>query len=104
VRGVANGGQDTPPVLLQVRHPDGFVERAEKRMAIGADAVDEALSGPGERRLTPTPAGSDSSVTYAALSEALTFLGPLLDDLTEITGREAARMYVPPRRPMRTCS
>jgi len=44
LKGIDNGWEKRPKVLLQVRHPgEKFVERAEKRMAARPHAMDQAL-------------------------------------------------------------
>ena len=81
-----------PPVLLQVRHPDRFEERAEDAWPIprtrwtefGLDLVDMTLGAPAR----------SGSVAFDAMGDGVTFLTPPMTEHTEITGPSTVRLFV----------
>ncbi len=94
LRGIDNGWQDQPKVLLQVRHLDRFVPRTEDAWPIPRtrwtrfylDAAGSALS-----RET-VPAGA--SAEFEALGEGVTLSSAPLERDTELTGPAAAKLFV----------
>ncbi len=94
LKGEDNGWDTRPPVLLQVRTVDGFVERAEHEWPLARtrwrtvhlDADDLSL-----RDEAPSAAAARS---YPALGDPLTFELPPTDAETELTGPMAARLFV----------
>jgi predicted acyl esterase len=94
LKGVDNGWDRTPPIRLQIRHVDGFVERTESEWPLARTRWTKLYLAPGERALTWEPPGSASTISYTALSEGTTLFSPPLEQQTEITGPLAARIYV----------
>jgi uncharacterized protein len=94
LKGEEERWRDQPPVQLQVRRVDGFVQRAEREwplartrwMRLYLDAERGALAGdaPAEER----------TVEYEALGEGVTFSTRPLERETEITGPVAAKLFV----------
>ena len=96
LHGKKTAGTSSRKVLLQVRHPgEKFVERARRRVAARAHAMDEVLSRSGRHDIVdasrrPVRPGS----TFDAMGDGLTFLTPPLEADTEITGPSALKLFV----------
>jgi len=86
--------RDWPRVRLQVRHLDGFVERAEDAWPIARTRWTKLYLDLGARSLRTAPAQGESRVEYDAGGDGVTFLGEPLREETEITGPLAARLFV----------
>jgi len=94
LKGADNGWDREPRVLLQVRHVDRFVPRAEDAWPIARtrwtrfhlDARSMTLS----ERAAPAPAAA----AYEAASDGLTFSTGPLDRDTEITGPAALKVAI----------
>jgi uncharacterized protein len=93
LHGKKSGWDRQPKVLLQVRHVDRFVERAENQWPLKRTRwtkfhlhVDGSLS---EKR--PTQPFSRS---FAALGDGLTFLSAPMTEDTEITGPSALKLSI----------
>ncbi len=96
LHGDDSGWRQQPPVQLQVRTLDGFVQRSEqewplartrwRRLWLRPDAMELAWAQPGDRGL--------QSASYQASGEGLTFISPPFDAEAEITGPVAARLFV----------
>ena len=86
-----------PPVLLQVRHPDRFEERAEAAWPIprtrwtewGLDLHDQVLG----RQVVGSPP-EPGTLAFDAMGDGVTFIAPPVADATEITGPSAVRLFV----------
>ncbi len=94
LKGDDNGWKDRPKVQLQVRHVDKFVERFEDNWPIPRTEWKKFYLHPEDQSLRNTPAGSISRVTYAGLSDGVTFVSPPLDKEIEITGPMASKLWV----------
>jgi predicted acyl esterase len=92
--------RDQPPVQLQVRTPDGFVQRAEKEWPLARTEWTRfylrprGAEGTRDPRLSAIPGDDEESVSYAADGDGLTFTTAPLSQQTEITGPVAARLFV----------
>jgi hypothetical protein len=92
LKGIDNGWDRRPPVLLNVRHVDHFETREAgswplpetkwTRLFLHADA-----------RLTSTRSASSWEVEYGSLTAGVTFFTPSLQEEVEITGPAAARLW-----------
>jgi predicted acyl esterase len=95
LKGIDNGWDKRPKVTLQVRHPgEKFVARAENEWPLARTQWTKFYIHPGDMTLskaTPTSAGA---VTYAGMSEGVTFLSEPIEQDTEITGPIAAKLWV----------
>jgi predicted acyl esterase len=94
LKGKNNGWEARPPVLLQVRHVDKFVERTETEWPITRTRWPKFYLNPEDMSLGPTPANTTKSVEFDALGKGLTFLTSPLSEETEITGPSAAKLRV----------
>jgi hypothetical protein len=83
-----------PRVLLQVRHVDKFVERAEGEWPLARTQWTKLYLHPANQTLgRDVPSGS-AKIEYEALGDGVTFLSPGMEEDTEITGPLAARLWV----------
>ena len=86
-----NGWEREPRVLLQVRHVDRFVARAEHEWPLARTKWTKLhLHKEGGLR----SASGEGSVTFEAMGDGVTFLSEPLEKQTEITGPIAAKLTV----------
>jgi predicted acyl esterase len=95
LKGEDAGWSKQPKVQLQVRHPgEKFVERHESEWPLARTQWTKLYIEPGGMTISQSPQRKAGAVTYAGLSDGVTFLtGPLEAD-TEITGPIAAKLWV----------
>lgn len=98
LKGVDNGWDREPRVLLQVRHLMEFAQRAEDAWPLASTQWTKLYLNPAERALSWEQAPDESAVTYEALGDGVTFTSPALDQAMEITGPVAAKLYVASNR------
>ncbi len=95
LKGVANGWDRQPRVLLQVRHPgEQFVERHENEWPLARTQWTCFHLDPKGMRLSTAPVATEQSVTYAAMGDGATFTTPPLEQDTEITGPSALKLFI----------
>ncbi len=95
LKGEANGWDQQPKVLLQVRHPgEKFVERAENEWPLARTRWTHFYLDPKQKSLSPTPLTTDASVTYDATGDGVTFSTPPMEKDTEITGPSALKLFL----------
>ncbi|MDP2238571.1 MAG: CocE/NonD family hydrolase [Burkholderiales bacterium] len=95
LKGVANGWDKQPRVLLQVRHPgEKFVERHENEWPLARTQWTHFYLDPKEMRLSPVPVATAQALTYEAMGDGVTFSTPPLAQDTEITGPSALKLFV----------
>lgn len=94
LKGAQNGWEKGPRVRLQVRHVDGFVERAEDAWPLASTDWTSLYLHPADLSLRPQPPTSADEVTYEALSDGVTFRSAPLESDTEITGPSALKLYL----------
>jgi len=95
LKGVANGWDRQPRVLLQVRHPgEQFVERHENEWPLARTQWTRFHLDPKGMRLSTAPVATEQSVTYAAMGDGATFTTPPLEQDTEITGPSALKLFI----------
>jgi uncharacterized protein len=89
-----NGWDKQPPVHLQVRHVDRFVERAEQEWPIKRTKWTRLYLDPSGGGLTEKR-GKDKAVTsFDAMGDGVTFLTAPLAEEAEITGPAALKLFV----------
>lgn len=94
LKGEDNGWDRRPPVLLQVRTVDGFIERAENEWPIARTQWRRQHLDAGDGSLHDQPVERPATRSYDALGEGLTFAAPPMTEDTELTGPMAARLFV----------
>jgi len=94
LKGEDNGWDRRPPVLLQVRHIDGFVEREESEWPIARTQWTRLYLHADTLSLSAVAPQTKSGASFQALSEKLTFWSEPLEADTEVTGPMAAKIFV----------
>ncbi|QDC37777.1 CocE/NonD family hydrolase [Sphingobium fuliginis] len=93
LKGADNGWDKRPPVLLQVRHVDGFVEREEAEWPIARTRWTDFHLDASRLSLSRTALDTEASIGFQALSESVTFWSDPFEEDTEITGPLAAKLF-----------
>jgi predicted acyl esterase len=91
-------GKDTswskqPRVLLQVRHIDKFVQRAEKEWPLKRTKWTRFYFDPAGMTLSTKRPNKRTQLKFEAMGDGLTFLTPPLAAETEITGPSALKLF-----------
>ena len=94
LHGDDRGWRHQPPVQLQVRTLDGFIQRGEQEWPLARTQWQRLYLRPAQRALDTAPPSADERVSYAAAGDGITFTAPPLTADTELTGPAAARLYV----------
>jgi predicted acyl esterase len=95
LKGLDNGWDKQPRVLLQIRHPDEkFIERHENEWPLARTKWTQFYLDPHGMRLSPQPVASAQSITYDAMGDGVTFSTPPLVAETEITGPSALKLWI----------
>ena len=94
LKGEDNGWDRRPPVLLQVRTVDGFVERAEEEWPLARTLFLRYHLDAGDLSLEREPCQHEASRTYDAFGSGVTFTMAPFAEETEITGPLSARLFV----------
>jgi len=82
-----------PKVLLQVRHIDKFVSRAENEWPLKRTKWTKYYLDPAAMTLTTKKPSGSAQLKFAAMGNGLTFLTPPLAQETEITGPSALKLF-----------
>lgn len=93
LKGEDTGWDSQPPVQLQIRHVDHFVQRFENEWPIARTQWTKYYLAP-DGTLSPSAAPTDARMDYDSMGEGLTFLTPPLTDEMEITGPVAAKLWL----------
>src|SRR5439155_16687457 len=91
LRGKRNGWEKGPRVLLQVRHIDKFVPRAENEWPLKRTRWTKLYLDPASGSLSGTRAPKKTVQSFAALGDGVTYLTAPLARETEITGPSAVK-------------
>ena len=94
LKGLDNGWREQPPVQLQVRHLDRFVERHEREWPLARTRWTKLYLDPRSLSLRSHGAGSTGAVSFDAGGDGVSFVSAPLTEETEITGPLAARLFV----------
>src|SRR5205807_7842258 len=86
LHGKNNGFDRQPRVLLQVRHIDEFVERAENEWPLKRTKWTKFYLDPAGGALAREPATQKVVIRFEALGDGVSFLSEPLTQETEITG------------------
>ena len=94
LHGKKDGWAKQPKVMLQVRHIDKFVPRAESEWSLKRTRWIKFYLDPSAMTLTTEKPSGSAQLKFAAMGDGLTFLTlPLAKD-TEITGPSALKLFV----------
>lgn len=94
LKGADNGWDKRKPVILKVRHVDGFESREEDGWPLpGTDWTRLHLDF-AARRLSPDPVENAAPLSFEALGEGVTFLSDPFERQAEFTGPSAAKLSV----------
>jgi uncharacterized protein len=95
LKGVDNGWDANPPLMLQILHVAGFRLRQEHEWPLAHSRWVKLYLDAARLTLTPNEAPSAaSSATFEAMREQLTFTTTPFPQETEITGPVAAKLFV----------
>src|SRR6185312_8692676 len=88
-----DGWAKQPKVLLQVRHIDKFVPRAESEWPLKRTRWTKFYLDPPAMALTTKRPSGAAQLKFSAMSDGLTFLMSPLAKETEITGPSAVKLF-----------
>jgi hypothetical protein len=95
LKGLDNGWDRTPRVILNIRHPgEQFALRYENEWPLARTRWTTLYLDPAAQALSPAPVAHPAKVAYEALGNGVTFWLPPLARDTEITGPMAAKLFV----------
>jgi len=98
LHGKKNGWDKQPPVQLQVRHVDRFIERSENEWPLKRTKWTRFYLDPADCSLAARPADIRSekrgAIQFGAMGDGVTFLSAPLAEETEITGPSALKLYI----------
>jgi len=94
LKGEANGWEREPRVRLQVRHVNGFAERAESSWPIARTRWTQLYLQPEGQALVENAPSEPATVTFDAQGDGVTFLSAPMREALEVTGPLAARLRV----------
>ena len=93
LHGKEEGWAKQPKVLLQVRHVDKFVPRAENEWPLKRTRWTKFYLDPADLALTIKKPTGSARLSFAAMGDGLLFLTPPLAKETEITGPSALKLF-----------
>jgi hypothetical protein len=94
LHGRQNGWDKQPRVLLQVRHTDKFVARAEHEWPLARTKWTRLYPDPGTGLLRAERPATGTTLSFEAMGDGVTFLTAPLEAETEITGPSALKLFV----------
>ena len=94
LHGKKDGWAKQPKVLLQVRHIDKFVPRAENEWPLKRTRWTKFYLDPSAMTLTPKKPSGPVQLKFTAMGDGLVFLTTPLAKETEITGPSALKLFV----------
>lgn len=94
LKGEDNGWDKEPPIRMQVRHVDRFVERFENEWPLARTEWTRLFLDAAGKRLEPQPLKGAAEATYDGLTGKVSFSTAPLERDTELTGPLAATLHV----------
>ncbi|MEK7946734.1 CocE/NonD family hydrolase [Pigmentiphaga sp. YJ18] len=94
LKGLPNGWDQTPPVLLSIRTVDGETRRAEHEFPLARTQWTRFYLHPGNAALDTVAPAQAASAGFQAQEERLDFTTPPFETATEITGFIPLRIWV----------
>lgn len=94
LKGEDNGWDREPPIRMQVRHVDRFVDRNEREWPLARTEWTRSYLDAGELSLRPHPSQGETQVSFDGMKGKASFsTAPFAQD-TEITGPLAATLHI----------
>jgi predicted acyl esterase len=94
LKGEDNGWDAKPPVQLQIRHVDKFVERHETEWPIARTQWTKYYLDPLQKTLSTTPSQASASASYEPRKTKLSFRTAPFSAETEMTGPVVLKLFV----------
>jgi uncharacterized protein len=94
LKGVDNGWDEEPPVLLNVRSLDGYIQRKEENWPLPQTQWARFYLDPSGMGLCRDANSANGYVTYDALGDGITYLSPPFEEETEITGHVKSKLFI----------
>jgi len=95
LKGIDNGWQDTPPVMLKIRHVDGgFEDRSEREWPIARTQWVPYYLNAHSKSIGTVVSTEASSIAYETTGEGVVFRSNPLLNQVEITGPIVAKLFV----------
>lgn len=97
LKGIENGWDERPPVILNVRHPgEKFVQREEEAWPLERTRYEKLYLDASDLSLSfePTLAGDETEDSFEALETALIFRSEPFETQTELTGPVMANLWI----------
>jgi predicted acyl esterase len=95
LKGEDNGWNRRPPVLLNVRHPDKFIQRAESEWPLARTQWTRMYLDLEGRALSATVPGKPTTATFDAMgNRGVRFMSAPFEKETEITGPLACKLFI----------
>lgn len=95
LKGIDNGWDKEPPVLLNIRYPgERFVLRKECEWPLARTQWTKFYLHPAERTLSTKPVETESKAKYQAKKNGVTFWTEPFEREIEITGPVAAKLFI----------
>ena len=94
LKGIENGWNKQPRVVLHVRHVDRFVERAEDEWPLARTQWTRFYLDANTKRFGTEANAPTGQAAFRAMSEQITFWSEPLKNEIEITGPAAAKLFV----------
>lgn len=94
LKGVDNGWDQEPRVMLVVRHPEGFSYRKESQWPLPSTKWTKFHLDAGNVTVGGSSPADEATVTYSSSSQGVTFLSTPFREETEITGPVKLRIWV----------
>ena len=94
LKGIDNGWDKQPRVVIQVRHLDKFVERAENQWPLARTQWTKFYLHATDKTFGREVGAKAGQASFRALSEQITFWAEPLKSEIEITGPVAAKLFI----------
>jgi uncharacterized protein len=94
LKGEDNNWNAQPPILLQVRGVDDFIERGEQEWPLERTQWQKLYLNSATVGFNHEPIGEEGKVAYEALEEEVTFLTEPFEDETELTGPMTSKLFI----------
>lgn len=94
LKGEDNGWDKEPPLKLQIRHADKFVERAEHEWPLARTEWTRLHLDASRQSLQPAPAPTESQAAFDGLKGTVSFSTAPFEQDMEVTGPLAATLHI----------